>query len=284
VTLLMNSNNTEKRGQDFIKFLGTAGARFVVSRQLRASGGLWLSIGGEEILIDPGPGSLVKCLSSRPKLDPFILSGVILTHRHLDHSNDINVIIEAMTDGGRKKKGFLYAPGDVFSLPDPVVQTYVRSFLEKIDYLEKGKLIYHPSFTLGTPVRHHHPVETYGLRFSLPYGNVSLIADTKFFPGLIDHYQGSDVLIINVVIFHEYVDNRIFHLHFKQVVEIIKSIRPKVAVLTHFGMTMLQQKPYLLAQNLQDKLGIKVIAASDGMTLTLKNLINSHDPTGPKNG
>ncbi|HAP31749.1 MAG TPA: hypothetical protein DCQ14_01645 [Firmicutes bacterium] len=43
---------------DFIKFLGTAGARFVVSRQLRASGGIWFALGGEQILVDPGPGSL----------------------------------------------------------------------------------------------------------------------------------------------------------------------------------------------------------------------------------
>ncbi len=273
VILPMDSNGMEKRGKDFIKFLGTAGARFVVSRQLRASGGLWLSLGEEKILVDPGPGSLVRCLSSRPKLDPFVLSGVILTHRHLDHSNDVNIIIEAMTDGGRNRKGFLYAPRDVFAPPDSVVQTYVRAFLEKIDYLQEGKTIQHPSFTLKTPVRHNHPVETYGLKFFLPYGTVSLISDTRFFPGLIDHYRNSDILIINVVLFHEYNDERIFHLHLRQAAEIIKNIEPKVAVLTHFGITMLRKKPYLLAQDLQEQLGIRVIAASDGMTLALKELI-----------
>jgi phosphoribosyl 1,2-cyclic phosphodiesterase len=269
----MKKNKVEKQKRDFLKFLGTAGARFVVSRQLRASGGLWLSAGGEEVLIDPGPGALVRCLSSRPALDPFTLNGVILTHRHLDHSNDINVIIEAMTNGGRNRKGFLYAPRDAFALPDPVVQIYARAFLETIDYLEEGKSIHRPSFTLDTPVRHQHPVETYGLRFFLPYGNIALITDTAFFPGLIDHYRGSDILILNVVIFQDHVDNKIYHLNFKQAVEIIKGIGPKAAVLTHFGMTMLQQKPYLLAQNLQEKLGIKVIAASDGLTLPLESLI-----------
>ena len=37
----------------FIKFLGTAGARFVVTKQLRASGGLWLSAGKTNLSIDP---------------------------------------------------------------------------------------------------------------------------------------------------------------------------------------------------------------------------------------
>ena len=89
----------------FIKFLGTAGARFVMIEQLRSSGGLWVSYKDTNILIDPGPGSIVRCAVSRPKLNPLKLNGIILTHKHLDHSNDINVMIEAMTEGGFKKKG-----------------------------------------------------------------------------------------------------------------------------------------------------------------------------------
>ena len=89
---------------NFIKFLGTAGARFVVIKQLRKSGGIWISLDDTNLLIDPGPGSLVRCLSSKPKLNPTKLDGIILTHRHIDHSNDINIMIEAMTNGGHKKK------------------------------------------------------------------------------------------------------------------------------------------------------------------------------------
>ena len=50
-----------------IKFLGTAGARFVVTQQLRKSGGIWLSLDGTNVLIDPGPGSLVRCLTSNQR-------------------------------------------------------------------------------------------------------------------------------------------------------------------------------------------------------------------------
>jgi len=95
----------------FIKFLGTAGARFVVMKQLRASGGVWLSVGQTNLYIDPGPGALVRCLSSKPKMDPSTLDGILLTHKHLDHSSDVNVMIEAMTEGGFKKRGTLLLPG-----------------------------------------------------------------------------------------------------------------------------------------------------------------------------
>ncbi|KAA0008312.1 MAG: hypothetical protein FE042_02380, partial [Thermoplasmata archaeon] len=65
---------------DFIKFLGTAGARFVMINQLRSSAGTWVSLNGTNILIDPGPGTLIRCLSSKPKLNPRQLDAIILTH------------------------------------------------------------------------------------------------------------------------------------------------------------------------------------------------------------
>ena len=78
---------------DKIKFLGTAGARFVVIKQLRKSGGIWITLDDTNLLIDPGPGSLLRCLSSKPKLNPKDLDGIILSHKHIDHSNDINIMI-----------------------------------------------------------------------------------------------------------------------------------------------------------------------------------------------
>ena len=272
----MTTVELERHNDDFLKFLGTAGARFVVSRQLRASGGLWLSADNLNILIDPGPGSLVKCLSSRPKLDPGSLNGIILTHRHLDHSNDVNILIEAMTNGGKNKNGFLFAPRDALEEESPVVQFYLRHFLDKIDFLEEKKKVDFSSFTLETPVKHHHPVETYGLKFTFPYGKISLISDTAFFPELIDYYQGTDILILNVVIFKDKSRYKIYHLNFQNARELIRGIKPKVAILTHFGMTMLQQKPHLLAARLQEELGIKVIAAGDGLKLSLPKLLMAY--------
>ena len=54
----------------------------MVTRQLRASGGIWFELDDAKFLLDPGPGSLVKCLTSRPKKDPLTLDGIILSHRH----------------------------------------------------------------------------------------------------------------------------------------------------------------------------------------------------------
>jgi len=251
-------------GDAFLKFLGTAGARVVVFKQLRASGGLWLGLNGTRLHIDPGPGALVRALSSRPKLDPEKLDALLLTHRHLDHSADINVMIEAMTEGGRRKGGVLFAPADALD-EDPVVLNYVRGYLGKVEVLEEGKSYRVGGITFSTPLRHRHSVETYGL---IVEGRIALISDTLFFPDLIEAYRGVEVLVINVGRAGER-DERIEHLTLGDARELIEGIRPKRAILTHFGMTVLQAKPWEVAEGLSRETGCEVIAARDGMTLEL---------------
>lgn len=245
-----------------IKFLGTAGARFVVMKQLRASGGLWLDWEGTQVLIDPGPGTLVKALSSRPKLEPEKLSGIILTHRHLDHSADINIMIEAMTEGGFKKRGKIFAPPEALE-EDPVILKYLREFVEEIVPLKEGGNYQLESLRFDTPLKHIHGGETYGLNF---YDKkeliLSIIVDTKFMPEILKAYRGK-YLVINTVRFvpKEGLD----HLNVGDVEKILQAIKPEVAILTHFGMTMLKAKPQEVAEGLSQKTGLKVLAAYDGM-------------------
>jgi hypothetical protein len=54
--------------------------------------------------------------------------------------------------------------------------------------------------------------------------------------------------------------------------QIIAEIKPEVAILTHFGSTMLRAKPWELAEQMSRELSIKVVAASDGMNFGLDEL------------
>ncbi len=254
----------------FVKFVGTAGARFVVIKQLRSSGGMWLSVGKTNLYIDPGPGALVRCLSSKPKLEPSSLDGILLTHKHLDHSGDVNIMIEAMTDGGFKKRGILFAPRDALE-DDPVVFKYVKEFLEKVIILKEDSKYQLGEIRFSTARRHQHRVETYGINFDTSPYSLSLITDTKFFPELTNIYKG-DILILHVVRYKPINDEPIDHLSLDDAKTIIKKVKPKMAILTHFGMTMIRAKPWVLAEALEKELGCKVIAASDGMKLDLEDI------------
>jgi len=249
-----------------ITFLGTAGARFVVCHQFLASGGIWLNLGNTQILLDPGPGSLVQ--ATKRKLDPSKLDAIILSHRHLDHSGDINIMIEAMTEGGTKRRGVVFAPADALN-PDPVVLSYLQTYPRNIEVLTEGGSYSVNDVSFETPIRHKHPVETYGFTFRTARYTFSWITDTKYFNDLVRHYKG-DLAIIHVVRLEPGAP--IGHLSLPEARRIIEEMKPKMALLTHFGMTMWRARPWELAKRLSEETGISVIAARDGMRFNLEQL------------
>ena len=258
--------SNDNLSSDTITFLGTAGARFMVTRQLAASGGLWLSLSGTEILVDPGPGSIVQ--STKRKLKADKLSAIILSHRHLDHSADVNIMVEAMTNGGFNRNGWLFAPSDALET-EPVIFSYLKNYLDGITVLKEGN-----SYTIGniifnTPVQHLHPVETYGMVFRTNRHTFSYIADTRYFDTLCQSYA-TELIIINTVLMEPKAP--IDHLSVPGAEHIIKEIKPKVAILNHFGMGVWQAKPWEIAQRLSQQTGVRVIAARDGMKFDLSQL------------
>lgn len=257
---------------NFIKFLGTAGARVVVSKQLRASGGVWIKYQDTNLHIDPGPGALVRALSSRPPLSPPSLDALLFSHRHLDHSNDLNIMVEAMTEGATKKRGAVFLPGEALE-GEPVLFKYLREKLVSLEILEEGKEYHWKDISFSTPLRHLHSAETYGFRFSFPQGDVSFITDTLFEEKLIEAYQDSKILFLNTVRFKKDNHSSILHLSIPDAQVIIENIKPRLAFLTHFGLTVLREKPWKIAEEMSQKTGIKVIAASDGMKIDLEEAL-----------
>ncbi|MCX9073402.1 MAG: MBL fold metallo-hydrolase [Candidatus Methanoperedens sp.] len=244
-----------------VVFLGTGGGRMVVLNQLRRSGGFWLKLDGVNILQDPGPGCLV--MVHQQELKPSSLDAIVLSHRHIDHSNDINVMVEAMTHGGFQKRGRLIAPPDCINF-DPVVLQYVRPFTE-ITEIKEGMKIEIGSVKIGFPLRNMHPVETYGAIYEFSSGRLGYIPDTEYFPALSEAYKGVDYLIINVVRMKS--DKNIRHLNMNEAAELIDAIRPGKAILTHFGLQVLKASPRLQARIISEKTGVEVIDAHDGLVV-----------------
>lgn len=257
-------NNT-----DYIKFLGTAGARYVVARQLRYSAGTFIRLNDKNIIIDPGPGTLVRCAKSRPSIDVTTLDAIILSHAHIDHTNDANILIDAMTEGGLKKRGILYAPKDCLRGKNAVILNYLKDFLEVINILRENKKYKIGDLTFNTSIKHRHPVETYGLIFDFDGKKISFLVDTEYFPELIESYKNSYILVINVVRYKPHKSSKVMHLSIRDAKEIISKIRPEKTILTHFGWSMIRAKPWEVALRLSSELKLDVRAASDGMSIEL---------------
>jgi len=187
-------------------------------------------------------------------------------------------MVEAMAQGGFRRHGMLFAPADALET-EPIIFSYLRDYLDGIEVLQEGK-----SYTIGnvsftTPVRHIHPVETYGMVFRTAKHTFSLITDTRYFDGLAKHYD-SELVIVNVVFLepHSPADHPgipVDHLSVPEAERLIEELKPKTAILTHFGMSVWRAKPWEIAQRLTEETGVEVIAARDGMKFDLAKLDES---------
>jgi phosphoribosyl 1,2-cyclic phosphodiesterase len=232
--------------------------------QARATGGLWVVLDGTRLHVDPGPGALVHVRGRHLGLDPTGLDAIVLTHKHLDHSGDVNAMIEAMTGGGTRPRGRVLAPRDAYE-DDPVILQFVRKYVGETGVLEAGGRYPIGDMVLETPLRLRHPVETYGLRLVGRRHTVALISCTGYFPELEEAFR-ADLLILNVV-FREPRDE--IHLALPDARRLIAAIRPRLAVLTHFGLTMVRARPWELAEEMSRETGVRVVAARDYWRLAL---------------
>ena len=239
--------------------MGTAGARFMVAKQLAASGGLYLEEGDTRLALDPGPGAVVQY--AKRKVDPSRLSGIVLSHRHLDHCGDVSVMIEAMTEGGFKHRGRLYCPADALD-SDPVVLQYLRGFPEEVVRLQPETDYQVGAIAFTTSPVHQHGAETYGFRFG---DRLGWVTDSAYYEGIAEQHR-AEVMVIHVVLRER---RPLPHLCLDDAEAIIRAARPRLAILTHFGMTMWRAHPWELAAQLSESTGVEVKAARDGMSLEL---------------
>jgi phosphoribosyl 1,2-cyclic phosphodiesterase len=254
---------------DQVIFVGSGGGRMTTATQARATGGLWVILDHARLHIDPGPGALAHVRGRNLDLDPSRLDAIVLTHKHLDHSGDVNAMIEAMTGGGTRPRGRVLAPHDAYD-EDPVILQYVRKYARETGVLEPGGRYPIGDMVLETPLRLRHPVETYGLRLVGRRHSVALIACTGYFPELETAFA-ADLLILNVV-FREPRDE--IHLALPDAKRLIAAIRPRLAVLTHFGLTMVRARPWELAEALTEETGVRVLAARDHWRLGLDDALD----------
>jgi Metal-dependent hydrolases of the beta-lactamase superfamily III len=247
-----------------VYLLGTAGARYVVAKQLRASAGTVLEEDGEFLLIDPGPGTIVHL--AKHKIPVEKIRNILVSHKHLDHSADLNVVVDAITEGTFKKRGRLFIPREAWE--EGVLLSYLKEALAETIFLAEKEAYQTTKFSFKTTKKLLHSAETYGFIFNLKDGkSLGFLVDTAFFEDLILEFQGVNYLIVNVVRYEP--KEGVLHLSVQDVRKLLASLRPELTVITHFGMTMLRANPFKVAKDLSAELNLKVVAAYDGLRLTV---------------
>lgn len=240
-------------------------------KQARSTGGLWFRYGGLQGVIDPGPGSLAHICAAVPPLAADAIDLVMLTHKHLDHSTDVNVLIECMTHGGFDDRGLLVAPGDALAGEDPVVLKYSQKRVSRVAIPDDGKRIELGRGVTAEAVAHiHHGVECFGYIFRRAgLKDWGLISDSRLMPCFAERYAGCRFLSLNATFPN--AKSRLDHMSIEEARSLLAVLHPRIAALTHLGAMLTSPEGGHFLTEL-DTEETHAVAATDGMVVDLDSL------------
>ena len=250
-----------------ITLLGTGGGRFATIFQERATGGVYVQ-DGLRLHIDPGPGALVQM--KRARLDPTKTDVILVSHCHPDHYTDTEILVEAMTNGARVKRGLLAASRSVLEGASgfgPAVSAYHRSKVGTVRSLVPGDSIDQGPMTIrATPATHSDPTAV-GFRIKTSGGEIGYVPDTALAAPVVEANRGVRVLIVPLT---RPLRARIeHHLCTEDAAELVAGVGPEIALLTHFGLKILREDPDVQAQYIEKKTGVRTVVGEDLMTLSI---------------
>ncbi|MDT9597661.1 MBL fold metallo-hydrolase [Sphingosinicella rhizophila] len=200
------------------------------NRRRRVS--ILVSHGNARILVDTGPDLREQLLDARVS----DVEGVIWTHDHADHCHGIDDLRQLYHARGRPVAG--YARQDTLEV---LQQRFAYAFDGKGGYpaVVRGKCLPDHMNLGGISVRTvdqpHGTITSAGLRFDA--GGASIVYSTDFnelTPDMANMFEGIDLWVVDALRRRPHPT----HPHLSQVLEWIRAIRPKRAILTHMDNSM----------------------------------------------
>jgi len=234
-----------------IKFLGTGGGRNVTPFQTRRTGGILI----KDILIDPGPGSVLTM--KEWGIDVRKIKTLLVSHAHPDHITDAPVVIEGMTYGTKRKRGILLASETAINGLEGYrpISAYHLSLLEEWKLARPGDV--YKGITVIRAV--HTDPSTVGFVVEVNGRIITYYSDTGYWEGM--ERFARDIVIFNL----ETTFPSPTHTHPGVVRRVLEASSPKKIFITHFGWSILEYGPGKIARELEKEFGVEVVAAEDGM-------------------
>lgn len=250
---------------DEIIFLGTGGGRYTALFQERSTGGIILMIQGHQIHLDPGPGALLRC--KEMGIFPFKTDCLMATHHHLDHVNDLNILIEAMSHATKRRRGTIISTKTVI---ENCIADYHKNFAEKIIALSPEQNTALDGVRIKAIKCIHSDNDSIGFKF---YSNdfcVYYTGDTWIYPGFEKNLSDVDYLIANTIMPGNGIGN--YHMCTNDLISALRNSNNniKLIILNHFDLSMLRAGPENEAKIITAKTGINCLAANDSLRVKLK--------------
>lgn len=246
-----------------LRFLGTGGGRYVTGTQRRKTGGIVLKSEDAQIHIDPGPGAIVN--THQEVDEPSETNAVIVSHAHLDHSNDAEAIIEMMVEA-YEQPGTVFANETVlkgFSDMEKKISNYHQKICMDLKTLGDGSEYSFQDLKIHSQHMFHSDPKTAGFTVSNGEKEIGFWTDTEYSDELVDFYEGCETLVV----FCSRPKNKATQSHtaLSDIPEITDKISPATVIVTHFGYAFLDSDLEEQENWLDEEIEPKVVFAEDGM-------------------
>ncbi len=282
-----------------IIFLGSGGGRHMVATQMRRTGGLYFEFGFGDLgrsgassrfqnashfenendfafCLDPGPGALVNAISLG--LKPEKWKGVIVSHHHIDHVTDANAVLDAIVYNDEKSRKYPFLIAEEHCLkqgkgkddPYPYITKYHQELSKKLFAVKAGDLAKVDKLEAKAVRSWHY---THSIGFALNYDSLKIgcPGDGAYYPGQEKHFEGCNVLVLNVPYPKGYEIPKGIHMTLDDAIALVRAIenKPRLVVLSHFFPTILRANMFKQERIFQEATKARCISAADFMELDL---------------
>lgn len=244
----------------------------MVGKQLRASGGIVVQLDDNQFHINPGPGSLNMAKSCSINLRAN--TAILVSSSTVCNSNDLNAVIMAMTYDGFDRKGILLSSNSVINGSEgkpPALKDFYKNCVERFIVLEEGQKVAINEVEIKALRCLHHD-KPVGFMFITAGCKIAYSSDTKYGIEIAEQYVGSDILILNVPLLKSEKDQK--SLSKDDAISIINHAKPKLTVLTGFGLDFIKADPMYEIRDIKRMTQSQVIAATDGMVINPVSYLN----------
>ncbi len=174
-----------------------------------------------------------------------------------------------MTHSGIERRGIVMGSKSILQAQErsnPYLTKYHQNLVEKIIPLEKNHKVGIELVEINALPADHSDPTAIGFKIRCPKFTVSYTGDTTVTPELLESLTGTDFLILNV----PYPGNKEVSKNLNQeaAIKIISHVRPRLAIITHFGLEMIKADPLHQAREIQRITGVQTIAARDGLAIS----------------
>jgi len=209
----------------------------------RTSAGIVIEVDNNQIMFDPGIGTITQSLQSN--IDLKKTTAILISNTNISYCNDINAVIEQAN-----KDLHLICPNELLKHEDSILTlTHVKNL--KILSLSNDEIKQTNIKNISVEAQYN---KNDALSFKLTTTKYVLgyITKAKYSKQFVESFKDSNILIINLTELKHEKNSK--YLDFEEIIELIREVNPELVILNGFSKKIIESDPLDISRKIKQEL------------------------------